>query len=605
MNRKGFSPIVTITLFLVLTIISTISIQTWFSSEQSNLIGTIEDKESLINDNIKILEVKNNEIYLKSRNKVNITKIQINENDCLIESEIIFGIENINISSCLGSISNNIVKLKIFTTNTIISKSIVVTNTLDSQSLVELLEVIGYNDVFAQWVGASGNDVIKNIITDDSGNIYLVGEVLNIISNDGFGTLNGTKSGSGSTTEGFLIKLNSSGEFIFGQWIGGSSDELITNVELDSNNNIIIFGTTTSTSFDDGFSSFDGTNDGSDSFMITLNPEGNFIEGSWLNFTLTKGVLDDEDNIYIIGSGEDSYLESEYGVFNGFYSGFGEDFILKLNSSKGFMFGHWFGGSGTEELNDIVLDSNQNVYLAGYATSIDDDVTGMGGVSSASTFQGVYLKLNTSGDFVQGHYFGSSAGGSSDTRFSSIAIDSNSNIIVGGNTRAGSFDDGLGSFTGIYDSGSVTREGFIIKFNSTGSFEFGQWIGANSEFDEVSDVFIDASDDIFVTGFSYESINDGLGSFNGTFDTNQAESYLVKFNNSGSYEFGHWFGGYLSGGFARTTDVLPYVDLEQNLYIYGRTSSSSFDDGLVTFNGTYDSYYEGFFIKFEPVLISS
>src|SRR5690242_932445 len=79
------------------------------------------------------------------------------------------------------------------------------------------------NFAWASQFGSTFDDIGDVVTTDKNGNVYIAGSFYNTVDfNPGFGTLNLTSFGS---SDGFIVKLDSSGNFIWARQIGGVGDE--------------------------------------------------------------------------------------------------------------------------------------------------------------------------------------------------------------------------------------------------------------------------------------------------------------------------------------------------------------------------------------------
>ncbi len=123
LNRLGISPVVTIALLLVVSVISVISFQIWFDSYQSQLFSDLEvnsNENSLLNSAITIV---GGELYLNADSNLEISQLKINDVECSEGPGSYSGLNEINISDCLESGVNSII---IITSNEVISRSIYV-----------------------------------------------------------------------------------------------------------------------------------------------------------------------------------------------------------------------------------------------------------------------------------------------------------------------------------------------------------------------------------------------------------------------------------------------------------------------------------------------
>jgi hypothetical protein len=141
----------------------------------------------------------------------------------------------------------------------------------------------GINDLFVSklnssgallWVksfGGSSNEIGYSIAVDSSGNVYTTGYFPGTVDFDpGAGTANLTSAGS---DDGFVSKLDSSGNFVWAKSFGGSSSDSLKSITFDSSENIYTTGSFQGTvDFDPGAGTTNLTSaGGADVFVLRLS----------------------------------------------------------------------------------------------------------------------------------------------------------------------------------------------------------------------------------------------------------------------------------------------------------------------------------------------
>jgi flagellin-like protein len=523
-NRKGISPVVATALLLVVAVVSVVGFSDWFETFSSTVFIDVETQSSGQNY-LSVEGLIGEKLYLNSKGNSSINSVKINGIDCNFNGSVL-GLDSINVSSCIENVSG-VANIVVVTSDKIIESYKYVDGS--SVSVSEALSIVGYNSTFGQWIGGANNDVVDSISIDSSDNVYVGGYASTNITDYGLGAISGTYSGE---YVGFIFKFNSTGSYEWGQWIG--SGALFAPVNINS-------------------ISFDSL-----------------------------------DNVYVGGSSNFEITAEGLGTISGTYSGFYEGFIFKFNSSGSYEWGQWIGGENNDYVRSISIDSSDNMYVGGYAlTNITDD--GLGAISGnySGSHEGFIFKFNSTGGYEWGQWIG----GASSDYITSISFDSSGNVYVGGIVQTNITDDGLVVISGNY-SGSY--EGVILKFNSSGSYEWGQWIGGAST-DTVNSVSIDSSDNVYVGGYALTNItDDGLGAISGN-HSGSTEGFIFKFNSSGGYEWGQWIGGASSEFIASIS-----IDSSDNVYVGGYAFTNITDDDLGAISGNYSGAREGFIFKFEP-----
>jgi len=193
-------------------------------------------------------------------------------------------------------------------------------------------------------------------------------------------------------------------------------------------------------------------------------------------------------------------------------------------SSSGFLV--TFGGSGIETDNaGVAVDSSDNIYITG--TSSGTNVFGAS-VTSGTTEDIFVVKLNSSG-VVQWVY---TAGGTGRDRGRKIALDSSGNIyVVGYYQNTVDFGGGNVTSNGSFDA-------FILKLNSSGTFQWVKSYGGSTGNDLGRDVVVDSNDNVIMLGTFRGTVNfdngDGGEVVNHT--SNDYDIFLIRLNSSGIWQ---------------------------------------------------------------------
>jgi hypothetical protein len=176
------------------------------------------------------------------------------------------------------------------------------------------------------------------IIADSSNNIYVTGLIFEYIDN----TYN---------LNLFLVKYDSSGTLQWNTTWGGSEFEDAHSIAIDSSNNILVAGETSSYgagSYDLSLVVFDSSGD----LQWNTTWGGNESEGGWDMLTLDKS-----GNIYLGAS------TSSFGA------GLSDGVLVKFNSTGQQQWNTTWGGSGDDGFGAIIIDSSDNIFLTGKTES--------------------------------------------------------------------------------------------------------------------------------------------------------------------------------------------------------------------------------------------
>ncbi len=247
------------------------------------------------------------------------------------------------------------------------------------------------------------------LAVDAADNLYLAGGFSGTADFDpGIGTFNMTSAGS---TDIFILKLSSTGTFIWGRRMGSTLLDRATALELDATGNAHLTGSFNGTvDFDPGAGTANLTSAGAtDAFIQKLDNAGNYLWARRVGGTsaLDTGngiALDSDDNVLITGRFDGTVDFDPGAAVNNLTSvGGGDAFVLKLTSAGIFDWAKSMGGTFGEEGRDIVCDAFDNVYTTGDLRSNTADFDpgpGTFNLSRTGSWEVYVSGLDAAGNFM-------------------------------------------------------------------------------------------------------------------------------------------------------------------------------------------------------------
>jgi hypothetical protein len=359
-----------------------------------------------------------------------------------------------------------------------IGTSFLMSASIQSDVYIQKLDKHG-NLEWAKSIGGAGDDRGNSIASDINGNVYVTGHFWQTVDFDpGAGVYNVTAV---SKSDVFILKLDSSGNFIWAKTIGGISWEAGRLITTDYLGNIYISGSYSATlDFDPGPGAYNLTSIGtSDIFIVKLDPSGNFI---WAKSYGGSGsdncydfTTDNFGNLFSVGEFKSiADFDPGTGSYNQTSNGFRDIFIQKLDSSGNFVWAKTMGGSGRDAGVGISVDAWRNVYITGDFNSVVDFNPGAAGGVRTST--GLYdmfiLKLNEGGIFSWVRTVGDVWW----DRGHSITNDITGNIFVTGFFRGTVDFNPSSSIINLSTNGN--KDVFITELDCYGNFVWAQNIGS-------------------------------------------------------------------------------------------------------------------------------
>jgi CHU_C Type IX secretion signal domain/PKD domain len=319
--------------------------------------------------------------------------------------------------------------------------------------------------VFSTYVGSVADNFGHAATYDEAGNLYTAGT---IHTPGAFpNTVGAFQRQSGGLVDIGLLKFNPDGtRLLYATYIGGNSCDVPHSMIVNSKDELVMFGTTSSPNFPTTSNAYQtrfggGSNttpiggfqfvNGSDIFVLKLSSAGNRLEASTL----------------IGGNGNDGISQTA-------------DFTLK--------------NYGDEFRGEVVVDDKDNIYVASSTNSTNFPLVNAISGNANGRQDAIYFKFNTSlTTLLSSTYLG---GRSSDAAYG-IKWAPSGNVYVTGVTRSENLPVKTGTFKNII---SGLEDGFVAKF-SNDRLEQLTYIGTDSS--EVAYLLdVDAAENVHLFGLT-------------------------------------------------------------------------------------------------------
>ena len=338
--------------------------------------------------------------------------------------------------------------------------------------------------VYSTFLGGSSVEAARDIAVDGVGNAYITGET----NSSDFPTtpraFETSFTGQG-VTSGFITKLNSNGQtLVYSTYFNNAS---ITAIAVDASGIVYITGSTNSVNFPTKNAlqpNFAGNTNPccpipGEAFITKINDAGTDLiystylggTGDDLGFDI---AMDDAGNAYVTGQAGTDFPTTP-GAFN--TNGFGI-FATKLSSDGTKLVYSTFLGSSGNAGRGIAIDTAGDAYITGYVDTsygttpnfpIVNPIPNSGGGGHIGFLaQDAFItKLNPSGSDV---VYSSLMGGNRSTWGFGIAVDSNGNVYVTGQTISESGFPLVNALQPVYGGagGQVNSDdAFVAKISDT------------------------------------------------------------------------------------------------------------------------------------------
>ncbi|MBS1584072.1 MAG: T9SS type A sorting domain-containing protein [Bacteroidetes bacterium] len=206
-----------------------------------------------------------------------------------------------------------------------------------------------------------------------------------------------------------------------------------------------------------------------------------------------------------------------------------------------------------------------SVYLAGVTSSAANNIATVGAhqvIYGGGQNDAFLVKLDTDGvTRLWATYYG----GTGNDEAHGLACNANGDIYMAGTTSSPNNIATAGSQQFAY---ADSADGFLVKFNSAGSRQWGTYCGGMKA-EQVTSVCVDNSGNIIIGGITASASGIATAVYQPALAGN-ADAFLVKYNNSGARLWGTYY-----GGAAYDIGQAVCVDASGNIYLSGATQSTT------------------------------
>ncbi|MDD4310305.1 MAG: SBBP repeat-containing protein [Candidatus Cloacimonetes bacterium] len=350
------------------------------------------------------------------------------------------------------------------------------------------------------WIKNAGDNSIRGIATDSSGNCYVMGDLENTTT---FGSTTLKREDHGNAAEDnsiFITKLDTNGNYQWAKKTGGSGSFYGTGIATDSSGNCYVTGGFSNTAT---FGTTKLTCSGEYAIYIAkLDTYGNYLWAKQAGGTsydnseeiALKGIATDSNgNSYVTGKFTRS---ATFGATTLSGSAYGEIFIAKLDANGNFLWATKTEGGRSSTVNGIATGNSGNIYLTGSLDGYDTVKFGATSLTvnqqGSSTTDLFITKLDSNGNYLWAKQAGGTGYGINDGN--AITADSSGNTYVTGLFHSGA------KFGAIRLDSCGNNDLFITKLDTNGNYLWAINAGGETCWDEGKGIAIDSGGNCYVTG---------------------------------------------------------------------------------------------------------
>ncbi|MHA2425859.1 MAG: hypothetical protein ACXAEF_13795, partial [Candidatus Thorarchaeota archaeon] len=426
-------------------------------------------------------------------------------------------------------------------------------------------DVLASDSSYATYFGGSNQEDATKVGFDNEGNTVLIGQT----QSDDLPVTEGalqTEYGGGDW-DGCVAKFHENGTLLWATYRGGDRYEHVTNINVDSSNNIVLTGCTGSSNFhvtDDAYqSTYAGYLDG---FIVKLSPSGELLYGSYFGGSAEDwayGVyLDAQENIIFGGWSASSGLATS-GAYK--TSPQGNDVFVARMSADGqsIQMFTYLGGTGDDRGWSIGVDADYNIMISGMTTSTNLPCTegALQDEYSGDTDSYLAIVANDGSSILYLTYIG----GDGEDMGAGSDVDSEGNYIHAGFTESDNLQT-VNAFQPAFGGG--TADSYLLRLSSDFEVSYFTYLGGN-ETDRCWDARVTPDDTVVLVGRTnsenYPTLNARYLEISNNYD-----AFASEFSSDGQ----QLLRSGLFGGLLEDIGEGIAVDSDGSIVITGRAASS-------------------------------
>ncbi len=305
---------------------------------------------------------------------------------------------------------------------------------------------------------------------------------------------------------------------------------------------------------------------------LVIDPALNYsalINGTSMS-SATGVVSDAHGNVYLCGwtdSGNFPLVAELQPTFGG-----GNDvWVAKLaQPGRSLVWATYLGGMGDDRAFGIALDAAGEVVVTGWTQSVNFPVASayQSSLRADSGQDAFVAKINAAGNAL---VFSTYLGGSGWDTASAVALDSQGNVYIAGDTQSHDFP----VLAPLQALNQGQQNAFVAEFSATGSLEWATYLGGNS-LDHAAGVAVDTGGNVYVAGSTWSTAFPVKNAYQATNHGGQ-DAFVAKIAaGGGSLVFSTYLGGSGSANSPVEGAVGVGVDASGDVYVGGTTNSMDF-----------------------------
>lgn len=453
---------------------------------------------------------------------------------------------------------------------------------------------------YSTYLGGIGGDFAFAMAIDGNGNQYLAGRTE---SPDLLQNITGTRlRGPSTQSDVFVIKLDSTGSrILYSTYLGGRDWDGAYGMTVDSTGAAYVTGITRSTDFPTKNPAQRTLQGVTDAFAVKLTPDGSdLVFSTYLGGTdavhsgdASRGdegygvAVDSNGRVYIAGYTPSINFPVGTNSFRATFNG-GETisgllpadgFVVRLLADGRLDQGIFVGGTRTDGISDIGVDSNGLVYVTGGTTSTDFPLAQGSQLRNAGNLDAFVAVIDFNSRRITHSTY---LGGSDLEEGFRLSVGRNNDVYITGYSSSADFPSTPRALSPTH--GSPTRlsdaflglrpvwDAFVARYRlNPAGFAFARLLGGNGD-DFGFGITVDPANRAYVTGYTCSrTFIITPGSYQGIYGGGEADAFITVIRDDGQVASSSFLGG--SG---QDEGYQIALDAAGNTYVAGVTYSGDF-----------------------------
>lgn len=436
---------------------------------------------------------------------------------------------------------------------------------------------------WATYYGGSGSDVSRGSVADGDKKLFVCGSTAstsNIATTGAYAT-----TYAGGTSDGFILKIDSTGTPLWATYYGGAGNDNVASVAVSNDGYLYAAGSTTSSTgiatagaFHDTYTATAPHQEG---FIVKFDNAGTRVWATYYGGNtgptgtyLEEICVSNLGDIYFAGLSTETSGIATPGAHDTVNEN-GNSIIGKFRSTGERVWCTYYGAN-LENWRDIAVDDSGNVYMAGRT---HQNVNGGTSMATPGAHRGYYMLGHTSSpgdgflvkfDSTGTRKWGTYLGGTHDDQPNGIGLDGAGNIYICGRTWSGWGIATPGAYDVTKDTSNTNEDAFLMKFNNGGQLLWGTYYGLPATPDQFFSLSVIGFNGVYLSGIT--TATTGIATTDGYHTTigGGVDAMLIKFDSSGARLYGTYYGGENNEAISRVV-----ADGIGNYYLTGNTLSNT------------------------------